>query len=305
MRKNLISVIIPAHNEEDVIERSVNSVLNSDYKKYEIIIVNNGSKDRTRQIAEKLVKRNPKKIKLLNYEYPSSKDLSKKRGPAFSRNRGAEAAIGDILFFLDADDWVKNDTLGDIINVFHERKDVNFVVGNRIAVIPSNLKRVFSYGVIARNETELNVGNYSETTTDKTAPCPYIMKTKSFRKLGGFDEGSYFHEDIAMGNKLSDMELSKFLTKSIEYYTDYRSSWKDFNKQCKNVGKSIHHPFNSKILVRLVFELFTSVLTFPVFHLITFSYMYRKTKDTPLSFLMPFLFTLRRIIEFYYFIKYI
>ena len=83
----MISVIIPALNEEDVIEYCLQSLENQNYKNFEIIVVDGGSKDRTVEIAEKYAR--------------VIKQKSKTIGGA--RKEGTLAAKGDILAFTDAD----------------------------------------------------------------------------------------------------------------------------------------------------------------------------------------------------------
>lgn len=304
MKRNFISVVVPAHNEETVLAKAINSVLSSSYKSYEIIIVNDGSTDRTQQIAEHFIRKYPKTIRLFSYPSVSDKEIAKKRSPAFSRNRGAEVAKGDILFFLDADDWVRSDTLENIVKTFEKHKRINFIVGNRKVWIPKDSRRIFLYGVIAKNEIELKF-NGDILITKEYTPCPYIAKTRAFKKIGFFDENFYYSEDRIFSKKLFERAIPKLLTRHIEYYTDYRSTWKDFIRHCKNVGKSIGQPFILTKFMKFTTETLISLLTFPIFFLLTFSYMAKKTGDLLLSFSSPFLFTLRRIIETYYFIKFI
>ncbi|MEM3399961.1 MAG: glycosyltransferase family A protein, partial [Candidatus Micrarchaeia archaeon] len=89
-----VSIVIPAHNEERTIEGCVRSCLSQKIKPHEIIVVNDGSTDRTREIVEEIAKEHPE-VKILNFERGHS--------AAFARNRGAEKATGDVLVFIDAD----------------------------------------------------------------------------------------------------------------------------------------------------------------------------------------------------------
>ena len=90
------SVIIPVFNREKFIKRAIESVLNQTYKNFELIVVNDGSTDRTLDI----VKNYP--IKIINQE---------NRGVSAARNRGIKASVGDIIAFLDSDDEWKKDKL--------------------------------------------------------------------------------------------------------------------------------------------------------------------------------------------------
>lgn len=89
-----ISVIIPVFNGENYIEKAVSSVINQTYTNYEIIVVNDGSVDNTREIVNKMVSKK-ENIKLINKE---------NAGVSVARNIGIREATGAYLTFLDADD---------------------------------------------------------------------------------------------------------------------------------------------------------------------------------------------------------
>ncbi len=95
------SVIIPAYNCEKTIEITVNSILNSGLSDFEIIIVNDGSKDDTEYVCDKLAKEHPE-IVCVNKE---------NSGVSSTRNRGIDEAKGEYLLFMDADDTVDADSL--------------------------------------------------------------------------------------------------------------------------------------------------------------------------------------------------
>ncbi len=88
------SFIIPALNEEDLIAECINSIKRQKKVVGEIIMVDNGSKDKTAEIAKKLG------CKVVKEE---------KRGVSHARNKGAKLAKGDILCFIDADGVLSKD----------------------------------------------------------------------------------------------------------------------------------------------------------------------------------------------------
>lgn len=90
-----ISVILPVYNGEKFLKRAVNSVINQTYKNWQLVIVNDGSVDASLRIAESFAKKE-KRIIVIN---------TPNRGVSAARNTGIEAADGDLLMFLDADDW--------------------------------------------------------------------------------------------------------------------------------------------------------------------------------------------------------
>jgi len=92
-----ISVVIPVHNGEKTIQETINSILDQTFTDFELIIINDGSSDRTVEI----IGNNPdSRIKL--YSYPN-------KGLSASRNRGIQRSQGDYISFIDADDlWTKD-----------------------------------------------------------------------------------------------------------------------------------------------------------------------------------------------------
>jgi glycosyltransferase involved in cell wall biosynthesis len=101
-KKPLVSVIIPAHDEEKMIRDCLLSVYNQSYKNLEAIVVCNGCRDRTRSIAQQYFS------KVLDLRAP---------GTSRARNAGARAASGEILVFLDADSVMRKDMIGKVVSV--------------------------------------------------------------------------------------------------------------------------------------------------------------------------------------------
>lgn len=89
-----VSVIIPAFNVESTIEKCVVSVLNQTYKNIELIVVDDGSKDRTVSIISRI---KDKKLKVIKQD---------NRGSGAARNTGLRAASGSFVMFVDADDAI-------------------------------------------------------------------------------------------------------------------------------------------------------------------------------------------------------
>lgn len=96
-----ISVIVPIYNVERYLEKCLNSLMNQSFDDYEVIIVNDGSIDRSKEIAEKYEAKYSNVV-LLNQE---------NKGAGQARNYGIEAAKGEYLLFVDSDDFIHKDTL--------------------------------------------------------------------------------------------------------------------------------------------------------------------------------------------------
>lgn len=92
--ENLISIVIPVHNAEDFISDTIASVRAQDYEQWELILVNDGSKDGSQHAMEKFL--TDKRIRIVS--------LKESVGAAKARNEGVKHINGRYLCFLDADD---------------------------------------------------------------------------------------------------------------------------------------------------------------------------------------------------------
>lgn len=112
-----LSIIVPAYNEEKVIERTIISILDSTYPKKELIVVNNASIDTTLNI----IKKYQNKIKIIN---------ESKKGKAIAINSGIKISTGEILIVMDADTIVTCDAFMNIVQPFYNNPQMGAVTGN-------------------------------------------------------------------------------------------------------------------------------------------------------------------------------
>jgi len=111
------SVIIPAYNSEATLARAIDSVLTQSYPAQEIIVVDDGSTDGTADVAA----RYGQKLRYIRQE---------NAGVSSARNHGAQAACGDWLAFLDADDWYYPDRLRLHAEWIQEDAALDFLTGD-------------------------------------------------------------------------------------------------------------------------------------------------------------------------------
>lgn len=111
MKDDLISIIIPVYNAEKFLDETINTVLNQTYKNFELILVNDGSKDKSVDVIKKY---NDKRIKLI--------DNKNNKGAALSRNDGIRKAKGRYICFLDADDLWNKEKLEKQISFMKEKE---------------------------------------------------------------------------------------------------------------------------------------------------------------------------------------
>ena len=100
MNYPFFSIIIPTFNRDKFIKKAINSVLNQTFKSWEIIIVDNNSKDNTEKITTEI-----KDNRIKFYKISNNGIIAR------SRNYGIEKSLGKYLAFLDSDDWWKKNKL--------------------------------------------------------------------------------------------------------------------------------------------------------------------------------------------------
>ncbi|APY11008.1 glycosyl transferase [Seonamhaeicola sp. S2-3] len=147
-----VSIITPTYNSESFIKQTITSILNQTYTNWELILVDDASTDKTVEIINQFLKTNPQISLLQN---------SKNRGAAISRNKGIEAAKGDFIAFLDADDLWKPDKL---------KKQIKFMQDNEADVCFSSYTLINEAGV-SLNKT---VKALPKLTYNKFLKCNYI-----------------------------------------------------------------------------------------------------------------------------------
>ena len=118
-----VSVIVPVYNTEKYIERCLNSLLTQTFGDIEIIVINDGSTDKSMQVIERLAEEDSR-IKVIE-------QTNQKQGAA--RNRGLEIAKGDFITFIDADDWVDIDYIDKMYHCI-KKHDTDIAVASVIRI---------------------------------------------------------------------------------------------------------------------------------------------------------------------------
>lgn len=180
-RAPLVSVIMPAYNAERFIEEAINSVVNQTVEDWELIVIDDCSKDNTFEIIKKLAV-NDERISVLQNE--------KNSGVAKTRNRGIAIATGKHIAFLDSDDVWHPKKLECQLNKMQE----------------TNSELVYcSYAIIGVNGSKAK-GDYLVPTTAKYEnllkenyiQCSAMLIRADIVKEIGFNT-QFFHEDYILG----------------------------------------------------------------------------------------------------------
>ena len=174
------SIIIPVYNVENYIDRALKSVSEQTFSDYEVIIVNDGSTDKSLAIAKK---------------YPYKIISQKNQGLSSARNRGIKEAKGEYLLFLDSDDYFEKDLLKELANALQDDPDV---VRFQIQTVDNN------YNLVKYNEIPFSnkTGEEAFTLISKyhfveNAWC-YAYKRSYFLKENFKFKEQTFHEDYGL-----------------------------------------------------------------------------------------------------------
>jgi len=169
-----VSVIIPTYNRAHLVGRAIQSVLEQTYQDFELIVVDDGSTDNTKEVVKGF---NDKRIKYILHE--------KNKGATAARNTGIKAARGEYIAFQDSDDEWLPVKLEKQMKVFEAASPEVGVVYTGFWRIESNKKIYIPSEKVARKEgnihAELLRGNFVDTPTA-------VVKKDCFAKVGIFDE---------------------------------------------------------------------------------------------------------------------
>ncbi|MBF0709868.1 MULTISPECIES: glycosyltransferase family 2 protein [unclassified Gemella] len=127
---DLISVIVPVYKVEDYLEKSVNSIINQTYKNLEIILVDDGSPDRSGQICDQLAKKDDR---IVVYHKENG-------GVSAARNFALEKARGAYISFVDSDDYLELNMLEELYNIAI-KEDADFVESNFNLILRSKKRK--------------------------------------------------------------------------------------------------------------------------------------------------------------------
>jgi cellulose synthase/poly-beta-1,6-N-acetylglucosamine synthase-like glycosyltransferase len=183
-----VTVIVPAYNEEKTIAKTIRSLLNLDYPKLQIIVIDDGSTDSTYRIAKTF-----RGIEVYK---------KKNGGKAAALNLGLKKAKGELVGALDADSFVDKNALRNMIGYFEDERIVAVTPSLRVykpKTILQKIQRVeYLIGIFLRKVFSF-IGSIHVT------PGPFTIYRKSFfDKHGGYDENN-LTEDIEVALRIQSI----------------------------------------------------------------------------------------------------
>lgn len=257
---HFISIIIPVYNGGKTIGRCLESIFKSKYPSYECVVVDDCSNDDTLRIVQSF---NARIIQLDGH-----------RGASYARNRGAEAARGDIILFIDADVTIYPDCLDKVAGLFEENPDISALFGTYDDQ-PDGVNFLSQYKNLFHHF--IHQTSREDASTFWTA-CGAIKKDVFF-EVGKFNEKTRMMEDIELGYKLKannhKIHLDKGLfVKHLKRYSfsyllksdlfDRAIPWTILILNNKQTANDLNLKTSHKLSALVVIFLIASILIAPV-----------------------------------------
>ena len=204
--KSLVSVIIPVYNGEKYLEQTLESALNQDYPQQEIIVVDDGSTDKTKKIIKK---------------YPEIKYYCQQnQGTAAALNFGLKKAQGEFLSFLGADDfWPLNKTS---LQIKAFRNDPN------LDAVSGHVKQFLSPDVAEKMNNRIR---FSEESLPGQIVSAMLTKREAFFRIGLFETQWQVGSEMGWILRASEGGLRTKVLKEIVYHRRIHDNNKGLTKK--------------------------------------------------------------------------
>lgn len=217
-----VSVIVTCYNCEKYVEKTLNSLIKQSYKINEIIVIDDCSSDKTRDIVSKIAKKNSNIIFFKN---------SENKGVSYSRNFAIKKATSDYLMFCDGDDWYEYNAVEELINSA-TKENADYVVagyyityddGRKISIKFNDL---FENNIITKEEC---ISVMPITSSSKLISREVIIKNNLEYPL-----------ELKNCEELAIIPVSAFYSKKVFYldkclYNYYQRSNSSSNKKINNL----------------------------------------------------------------------
>lgn len=201
------SIIVPVYNAEKYLKRCLDSLVNQTYKNFEIIVINDGSRDNSLKILNEYSKKY-NFIKLYN---------KVNTGVADTRNFGISKVTGEYFIFVDSDDYIDENTL-EILSKYQDYDVIKFgynIVDNRNTKKINNIKT----GLLSGEEGFIKL---CDNKVPFDMPCGYVFSYNYFKKNNFKFKIGKLHEDFGL-IPLVILKSSKFISVDNNLYNYYMS----------------------------------------------------------------------------------
>ncbi len=231
-----ISIITPSYNQGAFIEKNILAVMDQNYPDFEHIIIDGGSTDNTVEVLKK---------------YQHLKWISEKdKGQADALNKGFDLVTGEIVGWINADDFYEKNIFKNIETYFKKNK-INWLVGtlNEVNLANNKIKKIESpeitYTALIKNPDIVK------------QPCTFF-KTSFIKKAGGWNEKFYMVMDFDLWIRSAKIEAPKMVKDHFANFVihkDQKTNIKNIKKQLKEITEILKREKAPKLdVAKLIFK---------------------------------------------------
>lgn len=220
-----ISVIVPCYKVEQFLKKCVNSIINSTFKDFEVILVDDGSPDNSGQIADELTTKD-KRIRVIHKQ---------NEGVVKARETGVTAARGEWITFVDADDSITPNALEDLYNASINKDTdlvIGFPLGRQIPELPANYD-ISLYRADTISGVRINVALWGRLMRRSTI-TPFLFDVS--RKVH-FGEDMLFNIRYAFATNKNPIIVKSYV---YDYFTGNEGSISHTNKRTPEYEQYFH-----------------------------------------------------------------
>lgn len=178
------SIIVPVYNVEKYLNECIDSILKQTFNNYEIVLIDDGSTDKSSKICDSYKEKNPEKIIVIHKENGGLSD---------ARNSGIKISRGEYLIFIDSDDYICDDYFLEKINALLSKKDIELLIYGNKKYYEKNKK--YKPKMLLKSNLEevdiellINQNYFKACAWDKVIKRKILIEENIFFPIGRFSE---------------------------------------------------------------------------------------------------------------------
>lgn len=231
-----ISIIIPIYNAEPFLERCIESVLNQSFSDFELLLINDGSKDNSASICDNYALQDTR-VKVIHQE---------NAGVSAARNKGLENSLGEWIAFVDSDDWVEKNYLKNLFNAIEE--NVDLIIGGFLEIKDGNINKKKienNQKIIQIKDKDLILKKYA--LFNFSYPVAKLFKSKIIKKnqISFFKIAIMYEDTIFLMNYIKYCHTIK-LIKNCDY---------NYNLNQESLSSNLHNFYSEYFIAEKLLKI--------------------------------------------------